>query len=379
MVPARDPDARSLADVVPSCIAAVTGPGNEAGFVDTLRLGRASHVVILVVDGLGAANLNARSAYARTLSAAGTSIFSGFPTTTAAALATLTTGALPGQHGLVGYKVLDAANDRVVKQLSGWDALLDPATWQRLPTTFEKAAGSGVAVWAVGPTRYSDSGLTRAILRGARYRSAESVTQRFDAAIDILHDPAPSVTYLYVPELDMAAHRYGWESDQWAAALESLDAEVRRLVASLGREQALLVTADHGIIDVPEHKHVIFGDKLGLLDGVRHLAGEPRCLQLHFDASADNAQRVAVVDAWRAAEGQRAWVVTRDEAIEAGWFGEVAPEVTPRIGDVLIAARKGIAYYATVDERSRGMIGQHGSWSPDETQVPLLRFGAFAR
>jgi len=25
------------------------------------------------------------------------------------------------------------------------------------------------------------------------------------------------------------------------------------------------------------------------------------------------------------------------------------------------------------------MIGQHGSWSSDETQVPLRRFGAFAR
>jgi hypothetical protein len=58
----------------------------------------------------------------------------------------------------------------------------------------------------------------------------------------------------------------------------------------------------------------------------------------------------------------------------------VAEEVAPRIGDLLVAARKNVAYYdgRTANERSLAMIGQHGSWSPAELQVPLLRFGAFA-
>ena len=74
-----------------------------------------------------------------------------------------------------------------------------------------------------------------------------------------------------------------------------------------------------------------------------------------------------------------AWIATRTEAIEAGWFGQVAPEVLPRIGDVLVAARKRVAYYADPEDRGRMMIGQHGSLSPDETNIPLLRFGAFSR
>lgn len=365
--------------MVPSCLAALLGPANPDGFVDTLGLGSASQVVVLLVDGLGAAALKARAAYGRTLAASGESFFSGWPTTTASALATVTTGALPGRHGLVGYTVLDAANDRVVKQLSGWDDRLDPATWQRLPTAFERAAGSGVAVNAVGPARYSSSGLTKAILRGARYVSAESVAQRFEATTRILRDPSQSLTYLYVPELDMAGHRYGVESDRWAAALESLDGEVRQLVASLGGDQALLVTADHGMLDVPAHRHVIYGDRPGLLDGVRHVGGEPRCLQLYVDPAAVDGAAEALVAAWTAAEGHRSWVVTRDEAVAAGWFGEVDPKVRPRIGDVIVAARKAIAYYRGEGDRGRGMVGQHGSWSPEETQVPLLRFGAFAR
>ncbi|MCU1529579.1 MAG: hypothetical protein JWP75_3342 [Frondihabitans sp.] len=362
----------SLADVLPSCVAALEGRDNRLG------LPEATAVVVLVVDGLGAAALRARSAYARTLGASGATLWSGFPTTTASALTTITTGTLPGQHGLVGYSVLDPANDRVVKQLSGWDARLDPATWQREPTVFQQLAGSGITTWSIGPARYSASGLTKAILRGATYRSADRIPQRFEAAMSILRSEGRSLTYLYVPELDMAGHKSGWESDEWAAALETVDAEVRHLVASLGPGQALLVTSDHGVLDVPAHKHVIYGGKPELLAGVRHVAGEPRVLQLHFEPGLADEQRVAVVDAWRASESHRSWVVTREEAIAAGWFGPVDPEVLPRIGDILVAARRAVAYYPDVESRGRSMVGQHGSWSDEEIQVPLLRFGAFA-
>jgi hypothetical protein len=373
MVPAREPDTRSLADVLPSCVAALRGESNPLG------LRPATSVVVVVVDGLGSAALKQRAAYARTLSAATGSLWSGFPSTTAAALTTLTTGTLPGEHGLVGYRVLDPANDRVVKQLSGWDqGLLDPLTWQRRPTIFEGIAGSDITSYSVGPKRYAASGLTKAILRGATYRSADSVGDRFAAAAGILRSSERSLVYLYVPELDMAGHRFGWESDAWSRALEQVDSELARLVDGLRSDQAVLVTADHGVVDVQPHKHVVFGGRPELVGGVRHVGGEPRCLQLYFDPGLPQEERDALVAAWREAEGHRSWVVTRREAIEAGWFGPVAPEVGPRIGDLLVAARKGIAYYRDADERGRSMIGQHGSWSSDETQVPLARFGAFA-
>ena len=111
---------------------------------------------------------------------------------------------------------------------------------------------------------------------------------------------------------------------------------------------------------------------------VRFIAGEPRCLQLHVEPGTDVS---ALADRWRDAEGHRAWVATRSEAIEAGWFGDVRPEVLPRIGDILVAARKAIAYYdgRLANPHGRAMVGQHGSWSPAELRVPLLRFGAFAK
>ena len=73
-------------------------------------------------------------------------------------------------------------------------------------------------------------------------------------------------------------------------------------------------------------------------------------------------------------------MATRSQAIEAGWFGPVAPHVVDRIGDVLVAARAAVAYYdeRTATDHSLAMVGQHGSFSDAETRIPLARFGAFA-
>lgn len=374
MLPAPRIDGPKLADVLRSSLDAVSGRANRLG------LAPAGSAVVLLVDGLGAAALKARSGHARTLAGALTAcsvIDAGFPTTTAAALATLTTGVAPGQHGLVGYSVLDPAHDRVVNQLSGWDADMDPAAWQTVPTLFESAAAEGADPVVVAPERYRDSGFTHAVLRGARFIGAETVEQRIQCTLDELGSGRRRLVYLYVPELDKAAHAHGVQSDQWIAALEQLDAATGQLVRGLGRRDGLLVTADHGVLDIPSHSHVLFDTDSTLMEGIRHVAGEPRCLQLYFEPDASPARRALTVARWREAESGRAWIATRSEAIAAGWFGEVRDEVEPRIGDLLIAARRDVAYY---QERSRGrsMVGQHGSWSPAETRVPLLRFGAFA-
>jgi hypothetical protein len=376
MLPGPNRDRISLADVLSSCLSALSGGANRIG------LGHTDRAVVILVDGLGAAAIRARAGHARTMSAAlDMTIDSVFPTTTATALASLTTGTSPGQHGLVGYSVLDPANDRVVNELSGWDDRLDPGTWQREDTIFQRAVAAGLGAVVVGPSRYLDSGFTRAVLRGAAYRTAASIADRFEVAARWLREPGPGgLLYLYIPELDQLAHKHGWESPEWTARLEDVDAELTRFVAGLGTAHGVLLTADHGIIDVPARSHILIDTAPELVAGIRFVAGEPRCLQLHFEVGLSETERDALVEKWRASESDRSWVATRAEAIDAGWFGAVADEVAPRIGDLLVAARKNVAYYdaRNATASSFEMIGQHGSWSPAELQVPLLRFGAFA-
>ena len=378
MLPARQFSALRLADVLTSSLDAVCARPNSLGLPAVRK------AVVILADGLGVSSIRARAGHARFLASRlnKSSIIDGvFPATTVAGIASLTTGVEPGQHGLVGYQVLDAARDRVVNQLTGWDAGMQPATWQRARTVFDRAADDNVPSFAVGPKKFLDSGFTQAVLRGAQYVPAEKVADRFTAARSILNENPTALIYLYVAELDVVAHAHGWESDRWLAVLEYLDSEVSRFAATLRSDEGLLLTADHGVIDVPSTKHVLFDTEPALVAGVRHVAGDPRCVQLYLEPEQSVVDADSLADAWRQSQGDRAWVYTRAEAVAAGLYGRVADEVLPRIGDVIIAARKGIAYYDSrpANQKARNMIGQHGSLTDEEVRVPLIRAGAFGR
>jgi predicted AlkP superfamily pyrophosphatase or phosphodiesterase len=376
MLPAAPRQRASLADVLPSCLSAVTGDPSPLG------LPAVRSAVVVLVDGLGASALRARSGHARTLSAAfskGATATTVFPSTTAAALATFTTGTLPGAHGMVGYSALDRDRMRVVNQLNGWDEGMDPTTWQPVPTVFERAAELGVPSFAIGEPRFATSGFTAAVLRGAEYVAANRVPDRFDAARAVLDQVDRGILYVYVAELDKAAHAFGWESPEWTERLEVLDAAVARFAAGLRADEGMLLTADHGILDVPQQAHLRIDTAPELLEGVRLVAGEPRCLQLHLEPDADAA---AVLERWREAEGARAWVASRDEVIASGWFGPTVTDAArSRMGDVFVAARKRVVYDdpRAASVQSQAMIGQHGSLTDEELTVPLLRFGAFRK
>ncbi|WP_198416282.1 MULTISPECIES: alkaline phosphatase family protein [unclassified Cryobacterium] len=377
MLPARQFGTLRLADVLTSSLSSIEGLSN------ILDLGQTNKAVVLLADGLGVSSLRARPGHARFLNSLLTksSVVDGvFPSTTAAGITTLTTGVAPGQHGLVGYRVRDADRDRVVNQLTGWDDDMRPETWQRARTVFERAADAGIRGFAIGPRRYTTSGFTQAALRGAHYVPAESVSDRFAAARHLLDTEPRALVYVYVPELDVAAHAHGWESERWLAALENLDGAAARFAAALKADEGLLVTADHGIIDVPMTRHVLFDTVPELIGGVRHIGGDPRCLHLYLEPELGSDSGAALADTWRGIEGHRAWVFSRAEAVESGLFGDVAPEVLPRIGDVIVAARKLIAYYDSREpnQSARSMVGQHGSLTDEELRVPLIRSGTFS-
>lgn len=365
MLPAAKTSRFSLADVVPNCLDALAGRRGRLG------LPAVTHAIVVLADGLGREALEAHRGHARTLAARlapDPGISAGFPTTTASSLASLTTGVPPGRHGMTGYRAFEPETDRVLSLLNG-DPTLDPGSWQRVPTLFETTDARCVAI---ASPRHAESWFTRAVLRGAEYRGGATMADRFALARRELEAPGPVLVYLYIADLDVEGHAHGLDSSRWVAALENLDAAVAGLAAALGPTHGLVVTADHGMVDVPSAAHLLV--EKDLLDGVSAVAGEPRCLQLRVVRDPD-----AVASAWRERYGSRAWVATRDEAVAAGWFGEVDPEVLPRIGDVLVAARRNHAFYIDPDDTARRMVGQHGSISVEESTVPLLRFGAFSR
>ena len=178
-----------------------------------------------------------------------------------------------------------------------------------------------------------------------------------------------SLVYGYIPELDLTGHVRGVDSAAWRAQLILIDRVVEQLVDGLPDDAALLVTADHGMLDVPAETRLDIDDHPELTDGVRLLAGEPRARYVHTEpgAAAD------VLDRWRSVLGERAWVATRDEAIASGIFGPVDDALAPRIGDVVALARGSWALTATVrDPGPSRLAAYHGSLTATELAIPLL-------
>ncbi|WP_066518733.1 alkaline phosphatase family protein [Curtobacterium ammoniigenes] len=380
-VPTLQQDAANLADVLPSALRALGAVDDEwlerVALRGRIALPDVRSCVVVVVDGLGANALAARRGHARFLTESGRRLRTGFPTTTAAALTSLSTGRSPGEHGVVGYSGWVDERHDVVNMLSGWNDRV-PEGWLATETLFETATALGVDAVAVGPSRYRSSGFTRSVLAGARYVEAERIEDRVAAAARVVAEAGRHLVYLYIPELDAIAHRHGWQSDRWTAALETVDAALAVLASSVVPDAGVLVTADHGILDVPESANIALD--ADTLDAVRGVAGDPRARQLTLHERAD-APRVA--EAFQASLGKAAFVATFEQAAEAGWFGIVRPELRDRFGDVVIVAR---GTWAFNDDRALPpgavvprMVGQHGGLTDDELFVPLRLAAGFSR
>lgn len=360
--------ARSLRVTLP---AAADGPG--------LAFEPTSRACVLLVDGLGDLLLRERAGHApylRGLLDGASTISAGFPTTTATSMGSIGTGLPPGSHGLVGYEVLVPECDVLLNELS-WEPAVDPRRWQPEPTVFQQAVAAGVEVVRVGPGFFDGSGLTEAALRGGRFVAAASLDDRVDAALAALRSGSRTLVYVYWGDVDKVGHEKGCGSWEWGEELAKVDLAVRRLVAGLPRDATLHVTADHGMVDVPHDLRLDVAHEPDLAAGVRHVGGEGRAPQLYCEPG----QATQVATTWRDRLQGRAHVLTRAEAVTAGWFGAVAPHVLPRIGDVVVVCGPQAAVVDSRHQRPQllALIGLHGALTPQESLVPLLTVAGSGR
>lgn len=371
---APDYAGRSLSAVLPAAANAlgVDAPGFAAARV-LLDLPEAERVCVVLVDGLGLVNLTERGGHApflRSLIAQDSLLTCGFPSTTAASMGIFGTGTCPGRTGLVGYSVRSPLTGGIAN-LVGWEGAPPPESVQRETTVFETLVAAGVRTTSIGPARFAGSGMTQAALRGPEYWSAESLADRVDAAaFELLK---PGLVYLYWGDIDKIGHHQGSQSWQWGDALESADAELARLTTVLPTGTRVIITADHGMVDADPASRRDVAKVLGLSEGVKIVAGEPRAVHV-YATKRRNAQAIAT--RWREVLGDDALVATKEEVVAAGWFGPVAEHVEPFIGDVLVASTGAatVVDSRTQSARSRALIGVHGSLTAREMQIPYLTF-----
>ncbi len=368
----------SLADVFPSLLAGFGVPGET----DRLGLGiTADRVCVLLIDGLGAHALAANSAAAPFLSSlASTTLTAGFPSTTATSLSSLGVGVPPGEHGIVGYLLRAPGQDRLVNalrwQLHGDGQRVDllrelvPEQFQPTATVFERAAAHGITVTQVAPNYQNGSGLTRASLRGCEFRPNFSIGDLIDGIGTAIRAGSRSLVYAYHADLDTTGHVRGPSSEAWLLELAHVDRLAAEIAERLPTGAALLVTADHGMVELDER--IDFDNHTELRTGVQQLGGEPRARHVYTEPGATPD----VAAAWHDILGADFAILSRAEAIDRGWFGPVvAPHIADRIGDLVVAARgTGGIIRSGAEPIQSIMLGHHGSLTPAELDVPLLTF-----
>ena len=377
-------------------------------------------IVMVLVDGLGWQMLRERAGHTpnlRRLLADSDYLHTCAPSTTAAALTTLATGGYPGAHAMVGYAVRDPllrghlgaghvpGPGDVFDLITFKNSSHDPLTWQSVPTLIERAnakanAGCGPQLWAVsiGRSKFAGSGLSLAAWRGFKHIGVDALDQRPYQAYRAIKEGAKLV-YLYVGELDHAGHNHGWHSDKWLEALEALDAMVGQLFRRLPAGTRIVLTADHGMVDTDRHHRIDLAKEKELAKDVVAVAGESRFLQLYVAddvASApaagssglgvagprgdggvvENSGREelaqSVAKRWAEFLGDRAiWVGTDPAPL----MGPLSPGARTAVGDVLVALNDN---WTVVDSRVQSfhatqLIGVHGSLTPVELEVPLIK------
>lgn len=330
--------------------------------------------LVFLIDGFGADALEKFASSAPTLSAMSRQgiISTSFPSTTATSLATLTTGVMPGAHGMLGYTVrVPRSGGRILNSLK-WDERVDPEIWQPVPTLFQRASAAGISVTHVAAKRYENTGFTRAVFRGAQYKGANITSDLIGETIAALQKES-SFVYLYVNDLDAAGHSDGVGSEKWLAALRAIDQMVATLISQLPKGVRIWITADHGMINVEEK--VILGQENVLLENIATIAGEPRARHLYLNEGADSPAALdEAVKRWRETLGEKISLFTREEAIKAGLFGsDVSLDAADRMGDfIAIAQDRVVLLDPERADKEGSMVGHHGGNSTVESSVPLL-------
>ncbi|MFQ6395447.1 alkaline phosphatase family protein [Nocardia sp. KC 131] len=365
----------SLADLFPSLLAGLGVPGE----VDRLGLGcTADRICVLLVDGLGAEALAANTEVAPFLSSLmPAELTAGFPSTTATSLSSLGVGVPPGEHGIVGYLINVPGYDRLLNALR-WslhgegpktDLLreLVPEQFQPTATVFERAAADGIVVTQVAPNYQAGSGLTRAVLRGCEFRPNVSTGDLVAGVAEALRADDRSLVYAYHGDLDTTGHLRGPASDAWLLELAHVDRLAATIAEHLPPDGALIVTADHGMVELDAR--IDFDTTPTLQNAVARLGGEPRARHVYTTEGA----ATDVASTWREVLGPDFHVLPRAEVITRGWFGPtVCPHIADRIGDLVVVAAGSRGVIRTGAEPLQSMlIGHHGSLTPAEMNVPL--------
>jgi hypothetical protein len=327
-------------------------------------LSGSSAVVLVILDGLGALQLDDRRQVAPSLWAGQLEVMSSVaPSTTVTALTSLMTGVEPGRHGLVGYRF---AMGHEVLQALRWTVDGVDASTRYPPETVQPVAPrlslDGQPVPYVANELFAASCFTSAHLRGCLYlgvRGLEEMPGRVASATE-----GKRLTVAYHDGIDKTAHREGLGSAYERAIAES-EAMVVALRRQLDEDVAIVVTSDHGQVDVGPAMVRLSTSALAQVD---FMSGEGRFRWLHAFPGGARALYEQVAEEM----ADSCWVLSKRQVQDLGLLGELEDFASDRLGDVAVIPFTDHFVPDPVEDKELRMKSRHGSLTEAEMLVPLI-------
>jgi len=273
MATPRVPDYRGAC--VTGVVPALLGPGGTRDLPDWFpsSLRGAERVAVLVLDGLGWHQWRARLGLCPVLASMdATRIDTVAPTTTVAALTSITTGLAPAEHGMVGYRM--QLGGRIAQMLRWGAEGVDLRAAQPPERVQPCPPFMGAAVPVVSRAEFEDTAFTHAHLRGARHHGWR-VASSLPVTVGSLLRGGERFVYAYYDGVDKVAHERGF-GPHYDAELAAADALVGAVRDALPRGADLVtlvrVLHDH---DDPLVETVLRSAFQALEPGGRLLVAEP--------------------------------------------------------------------------------------------------------
>lgn len=338
---------------------------------------RADRVVVVLLDAFGRVFLERFGDHPLLRDIAVCPLESQFPSTTAAHVTTMHTRLPVGRHGVYEWNVYEPSLDRVITPLRfsfagdrDGDTLLAAGVDPRdlvpdEPCLYERLAAHGVVSLVYQPDAFSPSTFDRAVVRAADVRPYRDLADGLADALRSVAALERGYAYVYFHGIDLVGHLSGPSSADFAAAVRSaLDAVETALVRAAPDDVLVLLTADHGQVDVDPGATLWLDDLHPPLADLRlHPAGSARDVFLHVDD----------VEATVAALAPHVETHAVADLLAAGAFGaDVGPRLLARLGDVCVFPAPGrMAWLRTARDHSSSFRGHHGGRTPEETQTYL--------
>ncbi|HLL91152.1 MAG TPA: alkaline phosphatase family protein [Tepidisphaeraceae bacterium] len=364
-------------------VATVAGVGDldqHPAVADLVRtIGPTDHLIFILIDGLGMNLVERLPASTFLATSLRRELRATCPSTTACALTTVATASYPNRHGVTGWFThlpefgLTATTLPLVERYSGrplaergisvGQVLPVPSVLPRM--THEPATFTPAYITNTPYNNYARGG-TPGVGYHAIPEAVDGLIRRVRSA------DRPTYTHLYLHDVDTRCHHVGTDHESVIALVLSIDRELARLHEATAGRATVVVTADHGLIDVPEDQQVLLraGDPLLEVLAVPP-TGDARMPVFHVR----DGRHEAFADQFRQRFGDRMALVETAEAEREGFFGpgSISAMVRGRFGDyVAFPFRPAtLAYHPPDKALGKLYLAVHAGLSPVEMRIPM--------